>query len=327
MKCLYHLDADGKCAAYLIRRQYTCRPEDFLMVNYGWDYMDWLITNVEPDEEVYIVDFSIEPEEMKALREITKNVIWIDHHKSAIEKYKDHFEDDEIYGIRCDGIAGCMLTAVYIALSKDMYNKTQKYNVVFNYYFSKDEVNDYLTNTDPKNFSEYLFASFVEYIADYDVWKYKYGDRTRNFILGFDTLGEMLPFDPQWGTLYKLENIYKLQEAGKAIATWRDSVAENYRKNNAYARKVYDYDVLFWNQCTGNSIYFGDEIENYDAVCLYSYSGKHQLWEYSFYSVKEDVDCSAIVTRMKLENDNILSAGGHKGASGLQSRILLEKFL
>jgi len=49
---------------------------------------------------------------MRELLITTKNVTWIDHHKTAIEKYND-FEYD-IRGVRYDGIAGCMLTYCYL---------------------------------------------------------------------------------------------------------------------------------------------------------------------------------------------------------------------
>ena len=75
--------------------------------------MEFPLNKIEKDERVFIVDFSIEPEDMRELLKITKNVVWIDHHKTTIEKYQD-FESC-IPGIRMTGpgISGASLTCWY----------------------------------------------------------------------------------------------------------------------------------------------------------------------------------------------------------------------
>lgn len=115
MKCFYHLDLDGKCAGYLVWH-YAClgeedeKPENFIKINYG---MEFPLDKIEKDERVFIVDFSIEPEDMRELLKITKNVVWIDHHKTTIEKYKDF--ESYIPGIRMTGpgISGASLVWWY----------------------------------------------------------------------------------------------------------------------------------------------------------------------------------------------------------------------
>lgn len=74
MKCFYHLDLDGKCAGYYVWH-YAClgeedeKPENFIKINYG---MEFPLNKIEKDERVFIVDFSIEPEDMRELLKITK---------------------------------------------------------------------------------------------------------------------------------------------------------------------------------------------------------------------------------------------------------------
>ncbi len=106
MKCFYHVDDDGKCAAfwvYLSAGVYDGYESEFIPINYG---MEFSFDKINPNEQVYIVDYSIMPDEMRKLLEITKDVTWIDHHKSAIERYTDF--EIPIRGIRYDGIAACM---------------------------------------------------------------------------------------------------------------------------------------------------------------------------------------------------------------------------
>lgn len=112
MKCFYHSDMDGKCAGaivykyYLIDRERTRETADseFISINYKDEFP---FEKIKPGELVVIVDFSLQRDgEFQKLLEITDNVIWIDHHKTAIEKHGDL----DIKGLREDGVAGCVLT-------------------------------------------------------------------------------------------------------------------------------------------------------------------------------------------------------------------------
>ena len=118
---------------------------------------------IRKDEQIYIVDYSISTDEMRQLLKITENVTWIDHHKTAIDKYQDF--EHEIRGVRYDGIAGCMLTYCYI------HHMTQR------------------GEGDIKQFDISMIKDapmFTKLIADWDVWKFDYGDDTRHFITAFN---------------------------------------------------------------------------------------------------------------------------------------------
>jgi oligoribonuclease NrnB/cAMP/cGMP phosphodiesterase (DHH superfamily) len=101
MKIIYHGDLDGHCSgaiAYKYYRERGVEPELIEAIRYGLTF-----DNVEKDEPVIVVDFSLPFTE---LLKITKNIIWIDHHQTAI----DEFEHLGLEGIRKSGIAGCELT-------------------------------------------------------------------------------------------------------------------------------------------------------------------------------------------------------------------------
>ena len=112
MKCFYHNDADGRCAGFWVHLSAGLTDLQF---NYGVEDSDFVemsyekrfpIETIRPNEMVYIVDYSITPDEMRELLKITKDVTWIDHHKTAIEKYAG-FEHD-IRGLRYDAKCGCI---------------------------------------------------------------------------------------------------------------------------------------------------------------------------------------------------------------------------
>lgn len=113
MKCFYHTDLDGKCAGAIVYmffkldRDYTKEIEEqceFIPINYNDDFP---FDKIIPNEQVVIVDFSLQKQgEFEKLKNITDKIIWIDHHKTAIEEYKDF----DCVGVRRDGVAGCVLT-------------------------------------------------------------------------------------------------------------------------------------------------------------------------------------------------------------------------
>lgn len=126
MKCFYHgSDLDGQCSGALIKSNYSeCK---MFPINYGDDFPFDII---EPNETVFMVDFCLQPfVDMIKLYKMC-NLVWIDHHKSAIEDHKKY--DIKILGRRKIGIGACQLV----------------WEVLYN-------------NTPPL---------FVRLLAEYDVW-------------------------------------------------------------------------------------------------------------------------------------------------------------
>ncbi len=114
MKCFYHkTDLDGQCSGAIVKLEH---PEcEMFGINYG-DEFPW--DKIRPDETVYMVDFSLQPFDQMVKLNTWVNLIWIDHHKTAIEEWEKHGQP-EIGGIRVEGMAGCELTWRYLH-SKDM---------------------------------------------------------------------------------------------------------------------------------------------------------------------------------------------------------------
>ena len=101
MKCYYHNDNDGRCAGAIV---YSVYSECEMIES---DYKNPIdIEAISFDEDIYIVDFSFTPEVMEEVLKKTKNIIWIDHHETAMEyKYSE-----ELKGARDNSHSGCVLT-------------------------------------------------------------------------------------------------------------------------------------------------------------------------------------------------------------------------
>lgn len=281
MKCFHHNDADGKCAAYWVKvlARRNGQSLSFVEMDYTKPFP---FDSIEKDERVYIVDFSIMPDDMRKLLEITQDVTWIDHHKTAIERYEG-FEYD-IRGIRGDGIAGCMLTWIYLS---QMTNYGEGPIALF----------------DPSDVR--LAPSFTQLIADWDVWRFKFGEKTRQFIIAFNALNLGLDDKdwPFWDRLCNHANVSRMVLDGATMLKYRDGWAANYM-NLGFECNFEGYSCFAVNIGFANSEYFKSLEKDYDIWIAFVYDGSH--WRYSLYSTK--VDVSEIAKKY--------GGGGHRGAAG-----------
>jgi len=112
MKIFYHGDKDGQASGaivykYYIKENRTTEDYEFIKINYD---IPFPFETIEPNELVIIVDFSLQHKgDFQKLKNITNNIIWIDHHITAIRKH----DGIELEGLRRDGTAGCALTWEY----------------------------------------------------------------------------------------------------------------------------------------------------------------------------------------------------------------------
>ena len=295
MKCFYHTDEDGKCAAYWVKElssHYDGYEKEFIPINYGKEFP---FDTIKPEEQIYIVDYSIFPEEMEKLLEITSDVTWIDHHASAIKRYENF--PHNIKGIRYDGVAGCMLTYCYL---------TQ---------MTQGGLGDF------KNFdlSMTTFAPFfTKLVADFDVWTFDYGDDTRAFEMGL----QLYDLDPTsrknvFNELEDPESEFHechIIDLGDDLILYRDNWAKEYCEHVGFECEFEGYKCFAMNLAMISSDHFKSvDQDKYDMFIGFSYNGKS--WTYSLRSTR--VDCSQIAMKY--------GGGGHKGAAGFSTDELILK--
>ena len=120
---IYHdADFDGKLSNEVCRFHLGRLYPDARIHSYGWDYGRPVPQVVAEDDElcdawvnydsIYIVDLSVD--ELMARPELRDKIVWIDHHKSAIEKWcvpadKNGQCHGQFQGYRIDGVAACRL--------------------------------------------------------------------------------------------------------------------------------------------------------------------------------------------------------------------------
>lgn len=243
---------------------------------------------IKKNETVYIVDYSIEPNEMDKLLEITPNVTWIDHHISAIKKYENY--DKEIRGIRYDGVAGCMLTYCYL---KHMTNGGIGDIKPFEESMTKDA------------------PMFTKLIADYDVWTFNYGHLTKEFHAGLKSIPNTEPNSNFWAEFFMHDNYGTdfLIKEGISRIQYRKETMTHYCETFGFEVMFNGYKCFAVNMGMMSSDDFViSNIDNYDMLIGFVFNG-HE-WRYSLRSTK--VDCSKIAM--------LYGGGGHKGAAGFNTK-------
>lgn len=325
----HHNDADGYAAGYLVYKHYKNlgikdNQYKYHEMNYNKDFP---LQQIQPEDIVYIVDFSIDPNIMIELLKITKNVIWIDHHISAIDKYKDWWNlieiatgEDYIEGLRLNGISGCALTWLFLNQNWTQLHKDSRNN-------EKDFYNELMYDLD-------LAPIWIQLVNDWDVWNH-YIPETKPFMIALSnklSMEEMSKLDQdsyedtpigkcQIGDLERCKYIQELINIGFHYIEYRDNWTERLRENYGFVTDITDLQnnhrtMYVLNVGNANSEFFGNLIDKYDIITSFCFNGNKFV--YSMYSNKDYINCAELCKYYGVDN-----GGGHKGAAGFTHKDLL----
>lgn len=288
MKCFYHSsDLDGHCSGAIVK---FFNPEcELFPINYGQDF-PW--DKISPGEKVFMVDFALQPfEDMLKLNALA-DLVWIDHHQTAIldrDKYGEEF-----VGVQISGLGACALVweemtakeiplAVKLLSEYDVWNHTDERTLPFQYGMR-------MLNTDPNN--SYLWPILFA------------GDKKPDC---YETVNQII-------------------QDGSLIIRYEDQTNTKFCETYAFETKmpVYPCDnttslrAICVNKGLTNSKVFDSvwDPKKYDIMITFSrlpLLPKHK-WTVSLYSDKDEVDCGIIAKSF--------GGGGHKGAAGFQCEEL-----
>ncbi len=293
MKCFYHNDIDGRSSASIVAKYYNnYQRDDF----YEVDYVQELnIENITEDELVIFVDYSFKEQTLHYLDkilEITKNIIWIDHHQSSLDLIEKYPRLKDIKGIRQNGISGCALTYMYL--------------------YKKDNIED--------------CPLWVQYVSDYDCWIYKFGEQTTMFKLGIESMAHDFD-DVIWQELLNenLSDFDKLahEELVKHIISKGKLIYSYIQSQNEYLINLLGYESeILGEKCyvindKNNSWVFGEKVKEYRYCIIYTFNGEKYVYSIFSDPIHKDVQCNKIAEHF--------GGGGHKAAAGFASDELILK--
>lgn len=276
MKVFHHNDADGICATAVILRHLEQEPEppscEFIPIDYTDDFP---INAIKKDECVWIVDFSIPVEDMKRLIKVTRDIIWIDHHVSAIEKYVDfnreYFERNgeiPIDGIRTGAYSGCELTWLFLD-GRGCHNR---------YAGDNPKIDESAFDGCPR---------YIQLTGDRDTWTYKFGAQSRALHEMFKFNGEPGPEHPWWEIISDDEALEEQIDLGIKMIAHSAGIYKGIIDKMAYETEWEGHRILVCNSPIFSSELFGDRIDDYPFVAVYCHTGRN--WRTSLYSTKMDV--------------------------------------
>lgn len=252
----------------------------------GWEYED-----AAPDlagyDAIYLVDISIAE---VLTPENRGRVVWIDHHKTAIERFGDTWQ-----GVRIDGVAACRLTWQWFQARARGERMPTKQDFI-------DRV-----------VQEPLLLRMA---GEYDVW-----DKREPEV---DTLQYGLRSTPGFSGVMALQD-YALRSDERCIdmLLLRGRIVQAYAQdlNAAIAARAYDiqWRGLKWlviNTAIGNSLTFDAAVRpDHDALLMWRHKGGDKV-VVSLYGVPHhpEHDLSAIATKYP-------GGGGHPQACGFSTTL------
>jgi uncharacterized protein len=289
MICLHHNDLDGRAAGAIVSNRF---PECKLVeMDYNtkvpWD-------QIQPDEVVIIVDFSLQnPGDWEKLNGITENLIWIDHHETAIRGYDNCQADSLAWNImRNDGSnTGTMASFP----SGSRFLNACGAHIAWRFFYPDKEI-----------------PRVLELIDKWDRWVHEDDPKVLNFVSGME-IEASWPASPSWWKLlfgsqeFSEVRIKEIQKHGDVVRQRESMQAREYLH---FFKHRLEWEGLTWVACNRgmtNSAFF-DSVNRFacgiDGFISYVYDGSK--WTISLYSKKIKVNDIAVK----------YGGGGHPGAAG-----------
>jgi len=276
MKCIFHsIDYDGKCSGAIVFSRF---PNCEL---YPIDYVDVFDFNkIEQGEQVIMVDFTLENQDQMLELATLSDLIWIDHHKSAIE-IESHYDLETVKGIRKEGVGACELV-------------WQRF---------------YPTKRLP--YGVFLLSKYDVWQTESNLWKdtilpFQYGMRLHD---GWPN--NMNFWEPIFEATENSELIEHIIMEGRAAQAYEENFSNRVAKGLWFPIEFEGLKFQVINRSHANSL-SGDAIWNPDEYHgLMYFSRGPKKWKVSMYTSREDIDLSKIAKKH--------GGGGHKQACGFTS--------
>lgn len=282
MLCIYHsADHDGKGSAAIVKYVH----KDCELLGFSYD-QEIPYDEIDKHNDIVICDVSFPMDFMFKMHK-EKNLVWIDHHASAIDAYnaymKEHDEGLGIKGLRAVGNAAIELTWQYFIPEKPV-------------------------------------PLGVKLLALNDLFDLR-DKRVRPFEFAFLSLGVHRPYEKVWRDLFEGNiDIDLMVEKGNAILAYIKNRDYRLVRNMAFEGKYQNLRFLAANMARAGSDFFEslDNVKNYDFMVSFSLN-KRCKWNLSLRTTRDDVDVSLIAQS--------LGGGGHKKASGVSGLDELPEWL
>lgn len=229
---------------------------------------------------IYMVDFSLDMQIMEDLARRC-DFIWIDHHKSALQQAEERSFNPK--GLRSTETSACGLTWRYL-------------------------------------FGDAEMPAVVDVISKYDSWQSHLPNwEDIKSMLAFLLTLQLTPTSPEWFALFSSDEWTTWKDIMKVLSRHREfmnkRIASQAYETEFMGLKAIVVNARFCSLDTFNDVYNPAK----HHICISYWYGRSGKWHLTFYSSRDDVDCSEIAKK--------LGGGGHKGAAGAVMEELPQSML
>ena len=257
MIVFHHNDADGRCAAAIVKRWYDATKKPSMERDWfqtvEMDYKNPVpLDQIDRQDTVVIVDFSFKPDDMAAIMAMTKmGVIWCDHHKTA-EAYGYNVAGKRDFTER--GLCGAELTWLF---------------------FFPNDAKPYWLNL----------------LGDYDAWRMQHKEECLPFYEGLKLYDQSPVGQSVWTYLFKEADAWrKIIEEGAITVRYRDIYCGELRDAFGFETTIGGQRAYALNAYRFGSQGFGRKAIEYPVCIAFIYDGNQ--FTVSLYS--ETVNVSEI---------------------------------
>ncbi|MDO8622611.1 MAG: DHH family phosphoesterase [archaeon] len=250
----FHNDLDGRASAAIVYRKFG-NVVKFIECSYK-DTIDLSI--IKPQDKVIIVDFSFRPEIMEKVYSVTSDVIWIDHHKTALDyKYSKIPK-----GIRDIKYSGCELT--------------------WKYYYPTEDMPTFIRLIGDMDMWRWKYNDTMAFTTGLLLY-----DQTPNSKLWLSLFREY----------ENDENSYfsELTQQGYYCVKFRENFCKEYLEQYGFETKFEGYTCFALGLAEFGSLAFGDKIKKYDILISFEFDGTN--WTVGLYSEKENIDVGKLAQK------------------------------
>ena len=262
--CFYHRpDFDGECSGAIVKKY--CDEQGINVeirdINYGDEFP---FDEIESNDTVYMVDFGLQPFSKMELLHDVSNLIWVDHHATAIDDMSE--SDINFKGVQEVGIGACRL------------------------------VWDYLFPDKPVPYA-------VRLLSEYDVWIHINPD-TLPFQYGLRTVVDTKPDSSVWPVLLSSDDgmsnmwIDDYCETGQVIMDYEDQQNEAYCKSFAFPIEFEGLKFIAINRGACSSRVFESiwNTNDYDAMMTFC-RHKTKGWTIGMYTDKMGINVGDVAKK------------------------------
>lgn len=237
---VYHKNCiDGTASAAVLLMKYPNANVFSLSYKYSQIEFDTLLSYIDENTIVYVLDFSFDKNDLQLLMDKSKKVVLIDHHITSKEKFDNEF------------------------LSKD------KFEFIFDIHHSGSMLTYKYFFPDKNN-------KIIEFIEDRDIWKWEFGKYTE-YVNSYLFL--FIENPKAMKQIIENVNIEEILEKGKSINEYKNKIINSILENNKEIHlSIGNYVVFSLNTNILQSEIGSILCEKYDKpVCIFNISSDNVI--------------------------------------------------